>query len=829
MLRSLPLALPLARSAALASTLVGALLVPTAAAHDSAEFMHQRQAPAAGPVVLQGGAGGSPVYASSGVALLAWLPLSSFAGAHTSGADCWGYTSPSGREYAIIGLSDGVGFVEITDPGMPVVLTTLPAVNSGWRDIKIYQDHAYHVSEGGDGVQIVDLSLIDAGIVTPVGSVNDAGTTASHNVAIDTDAGFLYQLGGGGTPVEGMRIYSLANKAAPAFVGEWDDRYIHDAQIVTYTSGPWSGKQIAFCFSENESGGGAAGLDILDVTNKGSIQSLYNLSYSSPVFSHQGWLSPDRQYLYINDELDEATFGTPTTTRVIDVANLNAPFQAGTFTSGKDAVDHNLYTKGGLIFEANYRSGLRVFDAGNPAAPVETAFFDTYPADDAAAFNGLWNAYPYFPSDTVIGSDIERGLFVWRLGAPGITLTPAALPELIGPFGDAIDVAVGAAPGVFLEPGSPTLHLDAGAGFVALPLSDLGGGTWRANFPALPCGAELRWYLSARSTAGVTFHAPAGAPAALYGANAASSVDTLLSEDLESNPGWIVGATGDDADTGIWTRVNPVGTAAQPEDDHTPGPGTDCYVTGQGSIFGSLGDDDVDGGRTTLRTAVFSLASGDATVRYWRWYSNQAGSSPGEDVFVVDISNNAGGSWTNVEVVGPTGDDTLGGWIQHGFVVSDFVAPTSQMQLRFVASDEDDGSIIEAAIDDFEVVRFECSQVCQTDLGFGGPGSATLSVCGEPLSAGNSATLLLEQAAPNRPATLFVSLGFTPLPFKGGTFVTVPILLNIALVTDSNGEINLVVPGNGAPVSVYVQFAISDPGQPAGVALSNALEIQFGP
>jgi hypothetical protein len=162
-------------------------------------------------------------------------------------------------------------------------------------------------------------------------------------------------------------------------------------------------------------------------------------------------------------------------------------------------------------------------------------------------------------------------------------------------------------------------------------------------------------------------------------------------------------------------------------------------------------------------------------------------------------------------------------------VVSDVVAPTSQMQLRFVASDEDDGSIIEAAIDDFEVVRFECSQVCQTDLGFGGPGSATLSVCGEPLDAGNNATLLLEQAAPNRPATLFVSLGFTPLPFKGGTFVTVPILLDIALVTDGNGEINLVVPGNGAPVSVYVQFAISDPGQPAGVGLSNALEIQFGP
>ncbi|MHC5211369.1 MAG: choice-of-anchor B family protein [Planctomycetota bacterium] len=781
-----------------------------------------------GPVVMEAGTGPAALFPSSGVSLLAWLPLSSFAGAHTSGADSWGYVSPSGREYAIIGLSDGVGFVEITDPGQPVVIETLAAVNSSWRDIKIYEDHAYHVSEGGDGVQIVDLSQIDAGIVTPVGSVNDAGTTASHNVAIDEDSGFLYQLGGGSTPVEGMRVYSLADKANPSFVGEWDTRYIHDAQIVTYTSGPWAGKQIAFCFSENESGGGAPGLDILDVTSKGSIQSLYNLTYSSPVFSHQGWLSPDRQTLYINDELDELSFGTLTTTRIIDVSDLGAPFQIGTFTTGLTAVDHNLYTRGNLIYEANYRSGLRVFDATNPASPVETAWFDTYPADDAADTNGLWNVYPYFPSETVIGSDIGRGLFVWKLGAPGIVLTPAALPELIGPFGDSLDVSVGAAPGVFLEPGSPTLHLDSGAGFVSMPLADMGGGTWRADFPALPCGAELRWYFSARSTDGVTWHVPEGAPAALYGANAATSVETLLSEDLESNPGWIVGAAGDDASTGVWTRVDPIGTAAQPEDDHSD-PGTDCYVTGQGSLFGSLGDDDVDGGKTTLRTDVFSLASGDATVRYWRWYSNHAGGSPGADVFVVDISNNGGSSWTNVETVGPTGDDTLGGWFQHSFVVSDIIAPTSQMQLRFVASDEGDGSIVEAAVDDFEVVRFDCSETCQTDIGFGGPGNAVLSLCGEPLQAGNSATLLLEGAAPSKPSTLFISLSSNPLPFKGGSLVTIPIVLSLSLVTDGSGEISLDVPGSNVPVAVYAQYAIADPGQPQGVALSNALEIQFGP
>jgi hypothetical protein len=56
-----------------------------------------------------------------------------------------------------------------------------------------------------------------------------------------------------------------------------------------------------------------------------------------------------------------------------------------------------------------------VFDASNPLAPVEVAWFDTWPSDDQAQFNSLWNVYPYFPSGTVTGTDIEKGLFVWRV------------------------------------------------------------------------------------------------------------------------------------------------------------------------------------------------------------------------------------------------------------------------------------------------------------------------------------------------------------------------------------------------------------------------------
>ncbi|MCZ6542668.1 MAG: hypothetical protein O6768_03295, partial [Planctomycetota bacterium] len=66
-------------------------------------------------------------------------------------------------------------------------------------------------------------------------------------------------------------------------------------------------------------------------------------------------------------------------------------------------------------------------------------------------------------------------------------------------------------------------------------------------------------------------------------------------DDLEADTGWVVGAPGDNAVTGIWNRMNPEGTAAQPEDDHTPAPGTICWVT-DGFAGGGLGANDVDGG-----------------------------------------------------------------------------------------------------------------------------------------------------------------------------------------------------------------------------------------
>ncbi len=427
-----------------------------------------------------------------------------------------------------------------------------------------------------------------------------------------------------------------------------------------------------------------------------------------------------------------------------------------------------------------------------------------------------------------MGSDIEKGLFLWRLGDPDLTITVIdGIPELFSTSNEVVDVTINPEPGVSIVPGSATFHYDAGAGLFDLPLAVLGGDDYRALLPTFECGSEVSWYVSAETTDGVTWTAPAGAPTARYSTVAASDLVLLSEVDLESNPGWSVGAPADTATTGIWERVNPVGTSAQPEDDHTPS-GTQCYVTGQGSFGGGLGDNDVDGGQTTLTTNLFDLAGEDALISYWRWYSNSTGGSAGADIFEVDITNNGGSSWTSVEVVGPTGSETVGGWMQHRFVVADLVAPTSQMRLRFIASDNGDGSIIEAAIDDLRIERLVC-ETCQTDLGFGGPGNAALSLCGDALDSGGLATLSLTQAAANAPVALFVGLAQNPAPFKGGTLVPVPILLTLSFGTDSSGELALPVPGGSGPFTAILQAAIADGSQPKGVALSNALEAVFGP
>jgi choice-of-anchor B domain-containing protein len=655
----------------------------------------------------------APVHAdfpSDNVTLLSHMPASSFPGAPARGNDCWGYVSPSGREYALMGMRNALAVVDVTNPSFPTIVASVNHSESNWSDVKTYQTYAYVVNEQGGGIDVIDLANVDFGFVAHVQSVTAAGVQTSHNVAIDEDSGFLYLCG---SNIENGRLvaFDLSDPANPTYAGAVPNNqgeYVHDAQIVTYTEGPHAGKQIAF-------GADAEfGLEIFDVTNKGNMFRLSQTAYPNLGYSHQCWLSDDRQFLYLNDEIDGVN-----ETVIFDVTSLTNPVVVGSYGGDfGEAIDHNLYWHEGFIYEAQYTAGLLIYDAtADPLNPVLVGSFDVVPGSNAAEFEGAWSVYPFFPSGNMLISTKREGLFVVRPGPPPLLLDFVnEIPPRIDPGGDSIVVSILEQDGHVLEIGSPMLHYDAGNGLVEVPMTDLGGGLYEGTFGATECGELVRFFVSARTQSNITMTNPAAAPNETYDVVSAVGSTVVLDDDLETDQGWVVGAPGDNAVTGTWIRVEPFGTTAQPEADHTNEPGELCFVTGQGNPNGGAGDADVDEGQTTLLSPVFDLAGAqDAVISYWRWYDNDfflidsdEGQAPNEDVFVIDISNDGGETWCNLETVGPTGPETSGGWHLAFFNVADHVVPTDEVRLRFVASDVGGFSIVEAAIDDVKVEIVAC-------------------------------------------------------------------------------------------------------------------------
>ncbi len=314
------------------------------------------------------------------------------------------------------------------------------------------------------------------------------------------------------------------------------------------------------------------------------------------------------------------------------------------------------------------------------------------------------NAEEMFQGVRVLAEFIQLQLDIAPTGQPSIMPSDATFP-----FGVAITPFNGAS----YLPNSAMLNWRVGptGPFTTEPLVGADPLALTATLPSVPCNSELQFYLSANTTAGATIFEPADGPAAPTIAQVVE-FNFSTNDTAEVNTGWTVGAPGDTAATGIWNRMDPFGNAAQPEDDHTLA-GTMCWIT-DGNAGASVGSFDVDGGATTLLSPIYDLsASPEAQISYWRWYSNDAGSAPNADIFQIDISNDGGATWVNVETIGPAGVGTGGGWNQHVFDVTTLLATTSLVQLRFIADDAGAGSIIEAAIDDIEIVVFgACAAAC---------------------------------------------------------------------------------------------------------------------
>ena len=390
----------------------------------------ERRCPAGGKV---------EVFDCGAVNLLSFLPPSKLShdGRYAEISSLWGWTdAETGREWAILGRATGATFIDITKPTAPVVVADLPptpkARPSSWREIKVYKDHAFIVSDGSGphGVQIFDLRRLRTMQPQPNGRPRrvEADTVYSnvasvHNIAVNEESGFAYAVGanGGGTTCGGgLHMIDVRDPKKPSFAGCYADTgsglaktgYSHDVQCVIY-NGPdarYARKEI--CIGSNESA-----ISIADVTDKAKPRFVSRGSYPTSAYIHQGWFDESRRYFYVNDEGDEMN-GTAKKTRTLiwDLADLENPRLVKEHLGLHGAIDHNLYIKGQLMYQANYTSGLRILSIKDPVNPREIGFFDTAPYHDnnAASFNGAWNVFPFFKSGTIIVSSIEQGLFVLR-------------------------------------------------------------------------------------------------------------------------------------------------------------------------------------------------------------------------------------------------------------------------------------------------------------------------------------------------------------------------------------------------------------------------------
>lgn len=356
----------------------------------------------------------------------------------------------------------------------------------------------------------------------------------------------------------------------------------------------------------------------------------------------------------------------------------------------------------------------------NAAHPLTAIEYLTVDDDDGNLLNGSPNY------DDICDAFDQHNVPCPEVSLLEITFAEG-IPELIAPGADAVlefEVAgISAEP----EPGSALAFASIDGGeLVQLSVDEIDTNVYTMTVPGLDCEQTVGFFVMAQTTDGDDVTSPADAPEDLHMPVVASASDDIVIEAFEVDSGWTVGDADDTATTGIWVRVNPVGTAAQPEDDHTVD-GTDCFVTGQGQQGGGLGDNDVDNGKTTLFSPVYDLSgAGSAELSYFRWYSNNTGNAPNTDIFVIDISDDGGDTWTNLEVIGPAGEGTNGGWIEATFDVGSVVELTDSVMLRFVAEDDPtdgEGSLVEAAIDDLAVTSFEC-EACAAD--FNGDGELSI-------------------------------------------------------------------------------------------------------
>jgi choice-of-anchor B domain-containing protein len=655
-------------------------------------------------------------------------------------ADIWGWRNPAdGKEYALVGLTNGFSIVDVSDPTNPVQLHFVPGANTLWRDVKTWGNYAYVTNEGSGGLLIVNMSGLPGSITTNTWN-GGVGFSTAHNIFIDEN-GIAYLCGSNGS-LGTLFLDVDANPTNPPIVGSYTTRYVHDLYVRGDTM--WTAEINNGIFS------------VVDVSNKAAPVVRATQSTTSN-FTHNLWLTDDGQYLFTTDEVNGANVDAYDVSDLTDIRRLDT-FRPGT---GPGSIPHNTFVIGDFLVTAWYRDGLRVTDASRPDNMIEVGWYDTSPLS-GSGFNGAWGVYPYLPSGNALVTDIEQGLFVLTPSYVGAAFLEGIITDASSGaplFNANINLGAGSATATSNIFGQYSTGLAASGtfsvtvsrtGYVPQTISGVSlspGSTTTLNVALVPATAftlsgQVRDELSGSGISGAVVRLEglggvfninadasgnfslAGLPGGVYDVYAgrwgyetellaslslsagSSPLNIDLSpgytDDFVIDQGWTVSST---ASTGAWVRGVPVGTSfsgvpANPGVDLPSDLGNQCYVTGNGG--GAVGTDDVDDGVTTLLSPVFDLSGGgDPVLNYSRWFFNDGGSGSPNDSLIISLSN---GSTTAVIEVVTALSAGNSSWQARSFRILDFLPLTATMQLRVRAADRPGtGHLVEAGFDGFSI------------------------------------------------------------------------------------------------------------------------------
>ena len=306
---------------------------------------------------------------------------------------CWGWTSPTGNEYALLGGFLGTHVVSIDDSINIYEADFVDGQDSNWREITVIGNHAFVVTEGGgdlQGMQVIDLSFLPDSV--HLDTTYTATFTRGHIISRDIYSDSAYVYISGTSTTGGVHILDVSDPSNPVEVGRYDPTYyIHDAHVR-------GTRMYASALSQ--------GSDIVDVSDKSLPMLIAQIDYPNQ-FTHSSWTTENERHLVATDETD----GLPA--RIWNIENLDSVYEVSQYSANLQSLVHNPYVLGDFLFVSHNTEGLRVVDISDPSVPVEVGYYDTY-LGPSGGFNGLWSAYPYFPSGKIIGGNREDGLYVWR-------------------------------------------------------------------------------------------------------------------------------------------------------------------------------------------------------------------------------------------------------------------------------------------------------------------------------------------------------------------------------------------------------------------------------